>query len=223
MCFSATASFTAGAILSTLGIFSIRKTKETSDVPFASIPLLFGAQQITEGFLWLALSNSDFAFMERFSTYAFLIFAQVIWPFWVPFSIFKFNKLKKNRISKIVGIIMIGIGLVIAVSMSYFLYSNPVDSEILNCHISYHQAYPQKYALLGGILYLIATLGPHFTTLNKKMWIIGVSTLTSYIFTEIFYTQYVVSVWCFFAAILSTLILWVVISKKKNNSKSQQD
>lgn len=215
MCFSATASFTAGTILSTVGVFSIRKAKKNPDIPFASIPLFFGAQQIMEGFLWLALSNPDFAFMEHFSTYAFLFFAQVIWPFWVPFSIFRFNELKKNQISNIVGKVMIGIGLFIAVSMSYFIATNPVDSEILDCHISYSQAYPQKYALLGGILYLIATLGPHFTTKNKKMWILGISTLTSYIFTKIFYSQYVVSVWCFFAAILSTLILWIVMSKKK--------
>jgi hypothetical protein len=44
MCFSATASFVAGTTLSTIGVVTITKVKQRSELPFALIPLLFGIQ-----------------------------------------------------------------------------------------------------------------------------------------------------------------------------------
>lgn len=215
MCFSAAASFTSGIALSAVGIISVQKAESRSDIPFASIPLLFGGQQIVEGFLWLSLTNPDYAFLAPLTSYSFLVFAQVIWPMWVPFSIYKFNIHKNNRGLKLAGRVMIALGVLIGITMGYYLYTFPVNGEILGCHISYEQTLPTETGLLGGALYLIATIGPHFTTMNKRMWVLGLAILGSYIFTELFYTQYVVSVWCFFAAILSVIILWIVVGKNK--------
>ncbi len=87
MCFSAGASFTAGAVLTVIGVVSIRESHERQQIPFASIPLLFAIQQIFEGFVWLSFTNPDFAFTRWVSAYMFIFIAQVVWPFWVPFSI----------------------------------------------------------------------------------------------------------------------------------------
>ena len=59
MCFSAGASFGASAILGTIGIVTLKKAKTTNQIPFASIPLLFGAQQAAEGALWIGLSSGN--------------------------------------------------------------------------------------------------------------------------------------------------------------------
>lgn len=214
MCFSATASFTSGAILSTIGVISIKKAKEPSDIPFASIPLIFAIQQICEGFLWLALTNPDYAFLEDFSTYTFLVFAQVIWPFWVPFSIFKFNKYKNSNFWKYISIALIGLGAFVSLALLYHLIYYPVNGEVLGSHINYNQDYPEKYRVLGGFLYVIVTIVPIFLHRNIRMTILGLAILLSYIITEIFYDQYIVSVWCFFAAILSIIVLWVISGKK---------
>ena len=55
MCFSASASFVASAALLTGGVATLKQTTNNGQIPFASIPLLFGAQQLMEGFLWLSL------------------------------------------------------------------------------------------------------------------------------------------------------------------------
>ena len=216
MCFSATASFTAGAVLTGIGVVSIKKTKKTAEIPFASIPLLFALQQISEGLLWLALTNPEYAFMEDFSTHTFIAFAQVVWPFWVPFSIYAFINLKKNKLSIYVGKSLIIIGAVIACGLAYYLASYPVKAEIISHHISYKQDYPEKYFMIGGIFYAIVTIIPHFISSNKRMWILGISILLSFIFAKVYYTNFVVSVWCFFAAILSSIILWIVADKSRN-------
>lgn len=216
MCFSASASFTAGAVLTVIGAVAIKKAKKPSEIPFASIPLLFALQQITEGFVWLSLTNPDYAFMEEFSTHTFIFFAQVVWPIWIPFSFLKFEK---NEDSNITGKILVGLGVLLGVVMGYYLFTKPVEAEILGSHISYNQNYPDRFRLLGGIIYVIVTIAPPFTSSVKKMWVLGSAIFLSYIFTEIYYTQYVVSVWCYFASVLSALILWIIAGdgKKINN------
>ena len=57
MCFSATASFTAGALLIALGSVTVSLAAAPRERPFAAIPLLFGLQQLIEGGIWLSLQN----------------------------------------------------------------------------------------------------------------------------------------------------------------------
>ena len=46
MCFSATASFTAGTGLIAFGAFTARRARRPAELPFALIPVLFGVQQL---------------------------------------------------------------------------------------------------------------------------------------------------------------------------------
>ena len=80
MCFSATASFSAGAVLTGLGAISLHKASTPKEYPFASIPLLFGIQQIAEGFVWLSMTHPDYAPLREGSMWFFLLFAQPLWP-----------------------------------------------------------------------------------------------------------------------------------------------
>jgi len=44
----------------------------------------------------------------------------------------------------------------------------------------------------------------------------------SLVFTYLFFTNYLISVWCFFAAILSLLVILVVVSNRKKDDLSSQ-
>lgn len=57
MCFSAEASFISGTVLVTIGVAAIRLCKHPKELLFASIPLLLGVQQFSEGYLWLIFSG----------------------------------------------------------------------------------------------------------------------------------------------------------------------
>lgn len=81
----------------------------------------------------------------------------------------------------------------------------------------YEPNYPVALRRYGGLIYIIATIIPPFFSSIKKVWIIGTAILISYILANIFYEGYVVSVWCFFAAIISILVL-VVISYIRNQA-----
>ena len=51
MCFSATASFTAGVALLVVGTATARLASGRAELPLAVIPVLFGIQQLIEGVL----------------------------------------------------------------------------------------------------------------------------------------------------------------------------
>lgn len=216
MCFSTTASFGAGIILTAFGTAALVKSENKSQSIFASIPLIFAVQQFTEGFVWLSLSNADYAIFKWPATYIFLFFAQVVWPFLVPFSILRLEKEQKRK--KNLKILTV-IGAVVSIYLAYCLISFPVEAQILGMHISYEQDYPQELSLYCGLLYIIVTIIPPFFSSLKGMWTLGTSILLSYIITSIFYTDYIVSVWCFFASIISITVLYVILKSRKPHSQ----
>src|SRR6478735_5488520 len=124
MCFSAGASFGAGIILSVIGVASIKKVQTSSQIIFACIPLIFAVQQITEGFVWLSLSNSAYASSQQVATYNFLFFAQVVWPIWVPFAIFKLEPKERRRRAEIILVI---IGVLVSLYFAYCLLTFHVE------------------------------------------------------------------------------------------------
>jgi len=214
MCFSAGASFGAGAILSIVGVASIRKAQSPSKILFASIPLLFAMQQITEGFLWLSLTDPAYASLQQVATYNFLFFAQVAWPIWVPLSILKLEPKERQRT---IENLLVGVGALVSLYFAYCLLCYHVEAQVIGYHISYTQEYPSLFGRYVGLLYGLATLAPPFFSRLKRMWLLGVTVLLSYIITTILYTDYIVSVWCFFASIISIAIYAIMRNMKSDN------
>ena len=207
MCFSAEASFTSGVVLAVIGVVTLKKVQTVSQRLFAFIPLLFSIQQFTEGFLWLSLSGRAGPGIQFPATYIFLTIAQVLWPIWVPLSILV---LEKEKARKKILYVMTGIGAAVSLSIGYCLLFYSVHSKINEHHISYTLDFPLAMKMYGGVFYFIATVLPAFVSSENKMKGLAFLILTSYIITAIFYENYVISVWCFFAAIMSGMVYLIV-------------
>jgi hypothetical protein len=216
MCFSASASFTAGAVLSIIGVATITKAKHPSHLLFASIPLLFGIQQIAEGFLWVTLPINEYEQIQNLFTYIFLFFAQTLWPIWVPFSILLLTpKISRKFSAKV----LVACGFVLGVFLFCFLLNFDVSAKIVEQHIVYYQDYPPSFRVVGVILYMLATIIPPFFSKIKYMWLLGTTILISYIITAIFYNHYLLSVWCFFSSVISLSIYLIIVEIGKKSKK----
>ncbi|MDI1355195.1 MAG: hypothetical protein PSX36_09765 [bacterium] len=220
MCFSASASFGAGILLSAVGVASLTKVHDKAEILFAAIPLVFGVQQISEGLLWLSFSGYLSLSLQAPATFIFLFFAQSVWPLMVPLSILKFEKnIKRKKIERVLTFI----GAVVAVYLTYCLINFHVQATVVGQHISYRQDYPVNLGRFGGILYLLATLLPPFISGIKKMWALGSAILISYFLTVIFYEEYVISVWCFFASVISLVVLFIMYTVEKTPRPNLQE
>ncbi|HAT68464.1 MAG TPA: hypothetical protein DCS20_02500 [Candidatus Yonathbacteria bacterium] len=202
MCFSATASFVAGAALSATGVTTLKKAKKKRDVPFAAIPLLFGVQQGIEGLVWLSFGYGA-SFFNQVASYAFMLVAYVFWPSFVPFAI---RSLETDPNRKQILAVFQGLGVGVSLYLLYFIMSNPVISHIVNKSIVYPM--PTEHGALIMGLYLLATCVSCFFSSNKIINIFGTLIAVSFGTAYYFYTTSFVSVWCFFGAILSIAVYW---------------
>ncbi|CAM4259721.1 DUF6629 family protein [Flavobacterium terrigena] len=213
MCFSATASFSAGTVLTVIAFASLKRTTKPKERFFALIPLLFALQQFAEGVLWIILPSSDYTQLEKICTGLFIIIAQIVWPIWVPLSI---QKIENKKFSRQLLTFFTGLGFIISLCLAWCFINYEVKAEIDDYHISYHQIYPDIFKGYLGYLYVLVTIIPPFLSSFKRMWLLGLAILISYLVTKIFYANYLISVWCFFAAGIS-IIVYFVLSEIKDN------
>lgn len=97
----------------------------------------------------------------------------------------------------------------------YCFFTYEVKASIETHHIRYQMLFPNLG--LRRALYVPATLAPLFLSSLKWMKLLGSAFLGSLILTFIFYTYCVISVWCFFAALLSALVLLVITTYNKTS------
>lgn len=207
MCFSAGASFSASAIILTIGVVSMKRSTTIPQRVLSCIPLIFGIQQFTEGILWLSMSQAWLSPWKMMATYAFLIFAQVVWPTMVPLSVLL---LENDRRNKRVLKGSLALGIIISAYLAYCLIFFNVSSSVSCYHIQYDVDYPKLFRY-SGLLYFIVTVIPPIISTIKRLRLLGAIICLSYVITKIFYEDYFVSVWCYFAAIISIVVLSVVI------------
>ena len=210
MCFSAGASFGASAVLSLIGSAAIIKARTIPEGLFAGIPLIFSVQQLAEGMLWLSFKNTSLEAGQPFFVYTFLVFAMMLWPVWIPLTL---RLLEKDSTRKKMMNVLLGIGVLVSLGVGCVLLLFNVHAISAHHHIHYRVDFPtgtRNLLMPFSLLYFIATIIAPFISAIKKMKWLGIGFLASYLFAIIFYNGFVVSVWCYFAAILSIVVLWIL-------------
>jgi hypothetical protein len=187
MCFSAPASFVAGTALPAAGITTIRMTSKTAEIPFASIPLFFGIQQLLEGMIWLSFGNE--LLPNAALTFIYSFFSHVLWPIFVPFAV---GLLETDPRRKKILIAFQIIGLGVGLYLLYYLVKFPITSRVLGKHIVYDSPH----------FYIVEVM----VSSNRIIQIFGVMSLVTFVAAYAIHAVTLVSVWCFFAAVLSFII-----------------
>ena len=220
MCFSAGASFGASALLGSIAAVTLVKAKTTPQRLFATIPIAFAVQQLSEGMLWLSLKDSSLAALQPFFIYTFLVFAMMVWPVWIPLTIRLLEKDAKRK--KVMNALLIT-GSVVFAGVGCILLLYPVHVVATHHHIHYELDLPpaiKNIVWLFSLLYSVTTLIALFISGIRRMKWLGIAFIASYLFATIFYGGFVVSVWCYFAAVLSIVVLWIILDLRKPASES---
>lgn len=211
MCFSAGASFIAGGVLSTAGVATLKKTKKASEVPLAATPFLFGIQQITEGFVWVALQQ-NLVMLSQVASFIFSLFAYALWPAYIPFAVLL---LENNPIRRRIILPLFILGLGVTGYLLYYIVLYPVSCQIVENSIHYAESVPYGMNLFW--LYVLAGAASCFASSHKLIRVFGLLLIASICVAYYFHAFTFVSVWCFFAAILSLVIY--LFFKERNAQK----
>ncbi len=220
MCFSAQASFISAGILGTIGLVTIKKNQIKKLVPLSAAPILFATQQALEGIVWLTLnSGNNSGLLHKLSVSGFIFFAGIVWPTVIPIYLYFIEKHKTRKLlllsASLAGVFF---------ATSYLILWNMfgMQAEALNGHISYsfikqitNTDILDNLENIGLIMYLGATAGAMFISSIKYMWALGLLTAIALIISQIFFRLAYGSVWCFFAAIISLLIYFIIDKNQK--------
>lgn len=220
MCFSASASFAASALLIPAGIYCIKSViSDEACWPLSGVPLAFGLQQACEGFVWLGM-NSDHAAMAQAGALAFLFFSHWFWLVWPAFSALRLEESPKVqtlcRCFLILGILYGAI-----LYLPLIVNQDWLSVTVVHRSIEYQaqfvgDALPRLWSRS---LYALIILGPLFISsrLDIKIWGILIAVfavVSAWLFNYAF-----VSVWCFFAAFLSIYIIQIILKETSSWSE----
>jgi hypothetical protein len=223
MCFSATSSFVASAVLITTGSYCVKKAakKDRDFMFFAAVPIFFGIQQLMEGFVWIGINNG-LTWMVNLFSFAFLFFAFGFWPFYAPYSAHVAEKEEANPETKALLWVLTIIGLFVgaATYLPLLLGKITLSTTVVNHSISYATNRPAIYRELFTALYLLAVIPPFLVINHVRIKIFGFLLIASVLLSDLFYRYAFDSVWCFFSALLSLFIVYIIIKVPVGTAKA---
>jgi hypothetical protein len=215
MCFSSSASFGASVVLSGIGFVSLVKARTVPEKFLSGIPILFAIQQCIEGILWMSLSNPDLAQLQWTATFGFLSFAQVVWPIYMPIAMFLFEQ---DPVRKRILTVCTISGILLGAYLTYCLLHYPITASANEHHIKYDLGFDLARKWYFGLLYFVPTIVSSLVSGTRRLRWLGYLFLASYIFARLIFQHFVVSVWCFFGAIISIVVLLIVLKSKEGKT-----
>jgi hypothetical protein len=199
MCFSATASFAASAVLGGAGVVAISRVKDKRDYFIATVPLIFAVQQFLEGLVWLTMGQG---ILTESLAYGFLFFAFLLWPVYIPLAVWVHERdAQRKCLLRYLAIF----GSMGAFYLLVVLFTQTLGVSLEQNHIEYGIDAPFQTA--GIILYVAVTTGALLLSSSRFIQWFGALSLLSAGAAWYWYETAFTSVWCFFAAGLSLIIL----------------
>ncbi|MEO6437337.1 MAG: DUF6629 family protein [Tepidisphaeraceae bacterium] len=208
MCFSATASFSAGAVLLGLGTLTLKSASRPRELPFAAIPLLFAIQQLSEGVIWLTF-RYEAPQLNTVMTHVYSFFSHVLWPAYVPMAVLLIEPAGWRRRTLLV---FVAAGVAVGAYLLHVLVAFPVVSRTIGQHVEYVS--PHFFAAAVITLYLLSTAFSPILSTHRMVKVFGVLALSSFALAYVFYATWFISVWCFFAALLSAVVYLQFLPRK---------
>lgn len=204
MCFSPTASFTVAATTAVIGLAALGHARRSCDLPLAAVPLLFSVQQTIEGVLWLRLLDTDGSTAAvAWPSVAFLVFAEVLWPVYAPLAVLAVEPDRSRR--RLLWLIAAG-GTVLAAYLLTGLIGEPPAFAVRGRSIGY--ASDVDALSWQQVPYLLSTCAPLLISSRPVIRAFGAVVLAGFLVSAWVYVETFISVWCFFAAAGSALLLF---------------
>ncbi len=198
-----------------VGALTLRQADRLAERPYASIPALFGMQQLVEGGLWLSFGR-DTAHFNSILTHVYSLFSHVLWPIFVPIAVLLLEAVPWRRnVLKALAIA----GSLSGIYLLYFWAMDPTTSKIVGHHIFYDSPHFFIEPILG--LYVLGTCFSSLLSSHAAARWFGVATVVSFLAAYAF-SFWFISVWCFFAAIMSATI-WLYFRQHRATQASASE
>ena len=212
MCFSATASFTAAAVLTPIGVgcigYALRRDPRV--VLLAAFPLLFGTQQLLEGLVWLGIGGHPRVGAP--AALGYLFFSHFLWLWWVPLSVSRLE-LRGRRRALAQLTTLLGGAFGAALYAPLLLDPDRLQVAVTCGSVEYRTALvfdawlprPVVHTLYAAIVTL-----PLIAQSDRAVRVLGALILVGVVTARVGFAETFISIWCFLAALASASIVYVL-------------
>jgi len=202
-------NFTLSGAIMLVGILTLMKVSEPREVVFATLPLLFGLHEFSQGFVWLGteglISPRALDMAEMF----YLFIAKGFLEFWVPLAIWLIEPAgwRKN----LAGVLTVLGGLLAAYAL-WVLSTGPAEVYVHQHALVYHT--PKLNSLGLALGYILTTVGALVISSSITIALFGWLNFAGLLIVWLFKPYAFTSLWCLYAAAVSTLLYFYFVERR---------
>jgi hypothetical protein len=202
VCFSPQADLVGGIVVGAIGFDgALHIGSRRNQLALACLPLLLAAHQLDEAFVWWGLQGHVASDVGRVATWAYLLFAFVLLPLYVPLSVLALEP--RGRRQALIAP-FVGLGAVVSVLLLAAMLRGPVTARLGHLHVSYGTGIHDGVLIVGA--YVVATCGSLLFSGYRHIAIFGVVNLIAVAVLARFTIDGFASLWCGWAAVTSAAI-----------------
>lgn len=203
MCVAPEVDLGAAVVIGAVGVDAIRHVERPGQIALASLPLLFAVHQAVESIVWWGAQGDVSSRLGDAAMWVYLVFALVVLPVLVPFAVTTDERDPDRR--RLMAAFAIP-GIVTSIVLLAQLIEGPVTVRAESLHLEY--SIGLDWGVLVTSLYVAATCGPLLVSSAPRLRLFGIANLFGVLLLGYlnFGAGGIISLWCFWAAVVSVLI-----------------
>ena len=199
MCFSATADVVVGVVITGIGVDAMQNVRRPAERLLAALPLVLGAHQLVEAFVWSGLESGDEA-VWRPAAWIYLAIAFGVVPVLVPIAVGALEPVTSRRRT----LLFSTLGAVVAAILMVAVVRGPMTALIDGHHIAYTVDLWHGGVIVA--LYVVATCGSLLASERPHVRWFGAVNLVAVVGLAWLDQMAFISLWCAWAAVTSAAI-----------------
>ncbi len=203
------ANFTLAGVLLVIGMLTLKKVSHPAELVFASLPLLFGLHQFTQGIVWLGLYHMVSPRTLHVASMLFVFYAQAILPFWVPLAIWLLEPRNPRR--QLIAALLV-VGGLLMVYVAWGLLQQPTQVFIRDYSLVYSNPYTQQLWI--AVIYILTTCGSLILSRSVAIQLFGWLNLLGLLLVYWIAQYSFTALWCLYAALVSVILYLHFIERR---------
>lgn len=218
MCFSESVSFAASAGLIGGGAFASWKANKINKryLPVSIMPVLAGLQQLMEGHVWMGLNEAD-PFMVWWAAMGFIFFSWLMWPVWIPMSIYVLEPPNSRRKKPLLYFAVAGVVFGLLLYVPHLINPDWVQVGINNHSIAYEDTMFLDYFIpreATYAIYVFLIVTPPFLSTYLHIRLFGLTLVAVLAIVWIFLTYAYISFFCLLAGLATIHLIYIILRNK---------
>jgi hypothetical protein len=202
VCFAPQADLVGGLAVTALGVDAVRHVDHRpGHVALAALPLILGAHQVIESFVWWGLQGHVPSGAGRAAMWAYVLIAFVLLPVYVPVAVFTLER-AGPRSTQLAPFVVIGA--VVAITLFIAVIRGPVGATIAPYHVNYWVG--GGIGLPITVAYIVAVCGALLLSGHRILIQFGVANVVVLPILALLDENGFASLWCAYAALVAGVI-----------------